>query len=474
MNEEYSRGYAITPKKSSFEEFKSWSSYSLTKKYDLKLSPKTEFFASRSGTEISISLVGRAFDLYDRTSDTKKVAEQALDIYLDSGFESCLKYVSYLAGRFACFICDGPIITAVPDCSATYAIHHGASDKESIFSSHWGLAAHLLKIDRCEEVSKFMSSPDYQEPGGKYYPGLKTPYSEVTSVFANCYGQLDTNTNTFIHKRFYPTCSVPTMSVEAACRKFERLLRRSAIMSIDEGAQIGLTAGSDSIAVLAALRNEYPAGSEAFTYIKSESPSKSAITDVTGASKVARRSGIPHSVFPVMPTDFSSEFHKLYSKSFKYGARYPALARAFYESMPHNRTIAISLGAETGTVFYKKRDGSGPDPIQLAKKFTQSKAANSAELIKWMEEYIIYTEFTTDRIYDYSWEDLFYWEHRNTKWASLWYAEIDMTGFAIVPYNCRHILETMLSVNREERENKTLQKNVVGNTWGYGEVSFYS
>ena len=78
-----------------------------------------------------------------------------------------------------------------------------------------------------------------------------------------------------------------------------------------------------------------------------------------------------------------------------------------------------------------------------------------------MQEYRDVTAFDPAVFIDRDWHDMFYWEHRNSKWASLWYSEVDMTGFAIVPYNDRKLIEMMLSLPLEHRLSRTLQTHMI-------------
>ena len=68
-----------------------------------------------------------------------------------------------------------------------------------------------------------------------------------------------------------------------------------------------------------------------------------------------------------------------------------------------------------------------------------------------------YTHFHADAFTNIHWCDLFYWEHRLTKWGGRFLQEVDLTGFAISPYNSRRIIETMLSVPYAARAAKTVQ-----------------
>ncbi|MGX9353363.1 hypothetical protein ACS3QZ_19380 (plasmid) [Shimia sp. W99] len=461
MSQSYFRGYIVHPTDVAHVEFAAWERFSLNQGYDLHVQEKTEASVVHGSSGHCVALIGRAFDYDEMSADTCDVAQIALERFEAGGLAGCLEYIAYLGGRFACFLSNDDSLFAVPDCHATYAIYSAKAKQGTVFASHWQLAAQVLGLPASEEVSAFMRSPDYVSPGGKFYPGLKTPFDGVTCVFANCFARLNYADRTMKHERFYPVRDLPAISLQEAKQKFTAQLEKCLKKTVVDGTLMGLTAGLDSLNVLSSLRGFVPKDMSTFTYVKQQNPDRAQLEDVFGANLAAIHAGLPHRIFEVAPVDFQSDFHKIYVKSFEFGARYPALARAMYENLPHDRTILISLAAETGTVFYKVRDGKGPTPEALAKKHTQSKASQNPNLIKWMEEYIAYTAFTQDRLFNFAWEDLFYWEHRNTKWATLWYSEIDMTGFAIVPFNSRKLIETMLALPIEHRQNRTLQKFMI-------------
>ena len=180
--------------------------------------------------------------------------------------------------------------------------------------------------------------------------------------------------------------------------------------------------------------------------------------DLFQASERAYKAGIPHRVVDLKPLDATSSFHKMYSKSFRLGARFPSLAKAYYEDLPHDILSLVSTCSETGTVFYTERSNQNITPELLASKFSPSKIKDNPDVIKSFEEYIEHTMFTEEKLGGLDFYDVFYWEHRNAKWASLWYSEADLSHFTVVPFNQRTLIELMLSIPLEQRASKELLK----------------
>ena len=152
----------------------------------------------------------------------------------------------------------------------------------------------------------------------------------------------------------------------------------------------------------------------------------------------------------------------MYTKSFRYGARFPSLARAYYEELPHDILSLVSTCSETGTGFYRERETKNISADLLARKFSESEIRKNKTLLESFESYIEYSNFRECSLGPLDFYDVFYWEHRNAKWASLWYAEADLSHFTVVPFNQRNIIEVMLSLPFEERLNKIILKESLG------------
>lgn len=332
-----------------------------------------------------------------------------------------------------------------------------------LFCSHWTLGAEILGLHADADVAEFMNSPEYVSPGGKYYPALWGPCRGLRNVFPNCVATFELGSGTFTHKRFYPFTALETANPENVYPHFLDAMKQAVRLCSGSSTALSLTAGGDSRAVLAAavLSGGPLDSSFAFTYARFNDRNREAFDDVVGASKAAFIAGVRHLVLDLPPADFSCDFHRYYAKSFRIGARFPALARLYYENLPHEIAILIGTVAETGTVFYTKRDSSAPTPAILAEKFTSSAARLRPELLQAFEEYQAWTQLESDRLFNLDWHDLFYWEHRNAKWASVWYAEVDLTGFAIAPYNNRRLIELMLSLPEEHRRSRYLQQRII-------------
>ncbi|NCC60771.1 MAG: hypothetical protein EOM12_07475 [Verrucomicrobiae bacterium] len=405
--------------------------------------------------------IGYPTDIDNHDYSPDKIGEKALYVYNCEGFDGYEKYIAYLGGRFLSVVVDTGLsrMTIHPDCHATYACYYSFSEDNVVFASHVNLLREMLNLEDDDIATSIIKSENYKSPGGKYYPGLLTPYKSASLLFPNCRIEFDKESKALTHKRFYPFMrNGKVVGNKKNKENFPHYLDAN-IKSIvkDKEFYISLTSGLDSrVTFLASLKTSALDKIRSFTYFRGEKSSEEQVKDLVTASELSFARKIPHKAVLIKSVDYSSGFHKFYAKSFKRCARFPSLARAYYEELPHDILSLVSTCSETGMAFYKKRDVNDISPSLLARLYTPSSVNKDPAVIKCFEDYIEATEFNNSRLGWLDPYDAFYWEHRNAKWASLWYSEADLAHFTVVPYNQRDIIESMLAAPFNERKEKKL------------------
>lgn len=427
--------------------------------------PALPALTSRVGKDDrAVTLMGTCIEFGEHQDVTSLtlIAEKVLSRFQEQGAKEAISYISELGGRFLAVLSRPGVTTFVPDCHAALGAYWAASGDVRFVGSHPSLVALAAEAPESTYALGLMNSPDYVEPGGKYYPALLTPYEGVTPVFAN--SKLTLRGASARHERFYPVRPLPQhQSLDEAYAKFKNLLSRSVKAWASRGPSVlSLTAGLDSRAVLAAGLDWFRAvDTVAVTYLRFDPSSSSNIEDAMTANRLAERVGLRHRILSIDPFDPSSRFGKVYNRSFPRGARFPALAQSYARFIGPDETNLISTISETGTVFYREREDPLPTAGRLASKFTTSRLKQHPDLVKEFDRYIEYSAFTLDAIGDIDYHDLFYWEHRNSKWASLWYSETDLSHRVGLPFNVRALIEIMLSVPEEMRRDRYLLERLI-------------
>ena len=474
----FTRGYAVHPAAMRHHDLSDWPSEPLTSKYTIsydtrtvvtvrKLTARRGFLHDlyrkiRVGGDDedagSVVIVGRCYDLDDISQNESCIASHIAATFVTRGEQAALQYGLYLSGRFALFIATEQAIIALPDCHATYSICAAEKNGRIVFASHWMLAATLSGLEVSARNQAIMNDPSYATPGRKYYPGVLTSYDDVVPVFANHLGRYRIQNGHFSHERIYPVHALPERDVERASTAFASSFPRSVAASLGERSLIGLTSGVDSQCALRALPRDYRE-ILAFTYMHTTETrlSPETIEDVIGASREALKRGVRHLVIGLEPIANATPFHSAYCRTFGDFEHLPAVAKCLYDNLPLDRTILFLFCPETGTAGYKRnasRRADTPTPELLAATFTRT---SNPAVLQAMDDYMAYTHFHADAFTNIHWCDLFYWEHRLTKWGERFLQEVDLTGFAISPYNSRRIIETLLSVPYAARAAKTVQ-----------------
>lgn len=427
---------------------------------------KFNFYFSKS-TKYSLSVdkkilvIGNIYDIEDQISNEEVI--ENIENHLNKSLAECIKYITYLAGRFLVFIESEGKLLILPDSHCTMACYWSESEK-NVFTSHLQLLKDHLDFEKNEVLSEIMNHIDYISPGGKYFPAKLTPLKNVYPLIANCLLKYDPQGKT-IHERYYPHMPLQKkyhgLSQDDIYLRFKQYLINYLKLTYKKNnTYISLTNGLDSRAVLSAL---ILAGIEleSFTYARFGENSQTFERDLLGAARLSATAGIPHFILSLPKLDYKNTFYKLYSKTFSLHARFPSLTQAYYEQLPIGANVLVSTISETGTIFYQVRDEKEISEIELSKKWSYSKINNHEIIHEEFNKYIEYTNFKKESIFDYNFYDLFYWEHRNSKWGNLWYQECDLSHNVILPFNCRLINELMLILPFEKRKSKYLLNRLI-------------
>lgn len=464
--ERFSRGYAATSDEKLLpDQLPDWEKVSIGS-YTFGFHRKTDWSLARSADGFRwVLLVGTPLDIEESDSSLPSVTNRALNLFVDNGRQSLVEYVAYLGGRFIAFFGGMTEISVLPDCHASLASYWTESSGHFIASSHSKLTADLAQVDIDKQAIGLVSSPEYNDAGGRYYPGVLTPYENVRPLIANCMLNFELLQRKVTHKRFYPWKSIDQKSnLDTVFREFSNVLERHVGLMTQLGkTNISLTAGLDSRTVLQAIRGRAQRGSYTYTYFRFEDSVESTIEDLMGAGESARSHNIQHKILRLKPYDQADSWVKEYVKTFPKGSRFPALANCYRENFNDDDISLISTIAETGTVFYAEREDAEISAKRLAGKFTYTKINTSPDLIRIFDEYIDFTQFYKHKIYDIDYHDLFYWEHRNSKWANIWYSELDLSHRVLLPFNSRRLIELMLSIPFELRKGKYLLNRYIEN-----------
>ena len=410
-------------------------------------------------------IIGTAIDSDVHSSDQSEICRNLMEAAgSGSDLPALDEYVTWLGGRYVILMVNGETMRIYGDATASRSCFWAVTERGFVASSHSTLTARAIDMVATDRARSFLTHPEYKSPAGKWLPGAMAPHDAVSMITANCV--LTVNKNEAKHSRFFPLSGYSPERRDAfeTARQVEEELNRQLELGVDKRKPFyfGLTAGWDSRVFLkATLDRLHTLNAIAFTYHSFEKNPSHSKNDLIAASRLAVDSDLRFLVMDLKPSDKSSRFRKAYAKTFTGWARFPALAENFYNELDHDGQVAILLGPEVGTVFYRERDPSLLNARGLAAKFTQSSFAENAELVRYLDSYIDYTQLDMSERATFHPFDLFYWESRLSSWAAGGYAEYEMAADVILPFNTRRILVPMLEQSFEERLSKRVYKIIL-------------
>jgi hypothetical protein len=424
--------------------------------------------SQRHGTDLVI-LIGKALDVESPTLGAEALAEVIREKHSEAGLHAALKYIAYLVGRFVVFLITGDRVYAIPDCACTYALLFHCSSRGVAFASNWNALKLVRRLDHSEYVAEAINSASYKAPQGKSIPAHWTPVDNVFPVFANCYAEWSFSNKSIKHHRFYPFEELPSRAIDDAYGQFRaRLLRSIAAIASGQDILLPITAGLDSKTTLLSLLHS-KTYRELTTYTYLRGAVDSLFDDAVEGNRLSAQYGLVHRLVPLKAIDTQSAFYRQYRVTFQYGAPFSTRAQGIYDYTPEGKTIMVSTVTGIGKMVYKERSAS-LSPETLARLFTTSEFQKDSRLISAFGDYIEYTQFSYEFLSGYDFYDLFYWEHRLTKWGALSFSEFDLNGFCLSPFNDRFLMEIMLSVDVAHRCNAELQKRFIADnrSWKAG------
>lgn len=414
-------------------------------------------------TSCSVLLLGNAFSSEAGLNTSGSVARYILRTLARKGLNGVDSRIEELGGRFVLVCRDEENCRIFVDPMASLTAYYAKTDERLAVSSHSALIAAAVGEYDSAEKSWVMQHPGYVSGGGKYLPGLVFPHDVCLTVFANHSLDVSLKNYSKSQRRVYPRVSLPALSVEEATDVFidETRFHLESWLKRSGQTYLALTAGRDSRALLSVgldLLQDYEA--TCMTYHFFEKNNSSTFKDLQKANQLAEMSNLPFKIVNIPTALTGKGMAKLYNTTFPTWARFPTLTSAFYHQLVADANLVIGIGGGIGTGFFRKREDDSITPEVLARKFSNSDIQYDSKMLKLMADYAKFTEFSEDKIKGFNFYDLFHWEHRLSKWASIGYSEYDLSVSTALPMNSRRMIEAMLSVSEAHQFDKSIYEEI--------------
>jgi hypothetical protein len=319
--------------------------------------------------------------------------------------------------------------------------------------------ADILGLELDEDVNRFLMSSFFQKGREPWFPGEKTRYMGVRRLLPNHY--LDLASASIL--RYWPTDRLTIAPLHEAAAQSATLLQgmmRAAMARYPLA--FAITAGMDSRTALAAT-HDYKAKDMVF-YTGSMSGLPTDNSDVTIPATLLPRYGYQHEALDCSsPAD--PEFLELYTRNVTC-ARLER-ARGIYWTYKRfggeNRVVVHNGMSEVAKCFYGssvRRRLTGGSLARLSHMGGNEYAIG--QFSQWLEDAKTVCDVTGMGILD-----LFYWEQRAGSWGGMCHAEADIAHDTFLPFNCRSLITSMLSVEEKYRLQpyNELHRCVIAHLW---------
>lgn len=441
------------------DKYSSWKKLTLNEHYALTVHPELNVQQISSG-KITITLIGYILDPYEPNASNLKIINRLMADFSHVGtFGDFLKSTFSLGGRWVLLIEDSVSLKLFHDVTGCRQVFYTESNEGELLwcASQPNLIAEKVNITLNPEAVDFLKSGE--EKGNEYiFPGDTSLYKGVRHLLPNHYLNLSTGEVV----RYWPKDSLNDLSLKDCVSKASKLLKglmQCAFNRFPLG--LSLTAGRDTRLMLASAGG-FKERLKCFTLMYWELNKQS--PDIKIPTLLCKRLGIFHHIIQCQEKatdDFLSIFKKNVSGAHQ---AYGSIAEGLYEKFPQERVCIKGIAIPVAKWHYQRkltnRKRRSVTPELLA-ELNDSKGNLFA--IKNFDLWLRGIE----NCYNIDILDLFKWEISEGNWQAMAQLEFDIAHEVFVPFNCRELLTTMLSLDVEYRKppKYILHSELIARLW---------
>ena len=389
---------------------------------------------SRDGLEVV--LLGTLLDP-DSVGDSDEVILDRL-LAPSGGASDIIRRSARLAGRWIIVVSDVTDSILFTDAlGLRQVVYTSAGQPMPWVASQAGLLQRLATFHHDPINDAVLGTSSARAKREYWWPGDRTPLEGVRRLLPNHYLDL---ANHHVH-RFWPSEEARVSTASSAAESCTALLRGV----VDASARrfktsVSVTAGLDSRIVLAASRNN-ATGLSFMTRQKHGEPADTA--DIRVASALLQSLNLRHDVVRPSAAAPIAEFRRAYFDNvlFAHEVWCPD-AEAIWDRYRLSHVLLTGHGSEVGRCFYRLPPYAR-HPLNARKLAFLARMRPTTEILAALDQWL--ATIGDPRGYDLL--DLFYWEQRMGQWLAMCHLECDSAWQDVIAtFNCRELLETMLSV----------------------------
>lgn len=417
-------------------------------------------FATSSKGDVNLTLIGQAFDPYHPMLTNTEVLLSLMDEALE--LDALIQASKPLVGRWIllCHNHQGTYLFTDP-CGFRQVFHYSDGKYVWCASQPELIRAHCpLSLSMDEVMKRFLNEPCFAREESAWV-GSGTLYESCFHLMPNHYLNLETMEQT----RFYPIRSLPKMDDHILVEKAAEILQGTmAAITARHQVTLALTAGWDSRVLLAASKHvreridffvyQYDTMSENHPDIRV--PER--LTKTLGLKFEVREPG----------SELSEAFVNLLSHNVTAARFLPKTYSIYQKLMAGDDRININgNGSEVCRTYFDKYGKLDPTDVsaeELASLLYGRKARPEfavRELQTWKDSFGYQPDGNWNLL------DFLYWEQRLGNWGAQYPAEQDVANEEFSPFNCRQLLEILISAPKNKRyaPDYVLYQELIRHMW---------
>lgn len=437
-----------------------------------------------------VAFLGKAVDTLNWSMDIYYIVCQCLD-RLKNSEEKMLDYIDYLNGRFILIYHHNGITKFMNDAFGTRSVFYSLHNIV-LMASHYRIISNYLKSSFLSCIDAIVNDKRWYSPPSHGFPGNLTPYQGVFILTPNTLINIKERTV----QRFYPRRELPTGNINNVIEEVSVLLKKQIeLLHSQYKLVLSLTAGLDTRVTLAAARS---VASKVlfFTYgdihyldgcvnsiscrhlpninditlaslIKRKYDNKRQLLkiDLITASEIAEALELRHVTIAenTVEDDDFQEFNQIIDfNTYHNHGRW--LAKKYLDVIPTGLLHVRSNISGIGKARYRK---AGLNDLPLtAERMAHAWHNGMSRNIAVVEAFHRFGQMTDfNALCNYDPYDMFLWEHHEGTWLTNVLIESDVAFDTFELFNCRILVEKLLSVSVEQRAKSNIHYGIIKSLW---------
>ncbi len=446
----YRRQYFIGP--NFIDRFKSWDRIKVGNNVYVTAHPDLTVTTVKNG-DTELALLGFLFDSKNYKANIDDILN---DIAKDSkSFNDVTKATYRYAGRWILIYTNKNETKLLHDPAGLRQIFYCNQNSEIWCSAQPHILAELLgkgkKKDK--DLQSFLESAAF-ELNERSLVGIESLYEDIYHLLPNH----DLDLVNCSSKRYWPNKKLKKIPIDEVIDQSSQILVElvKAANHHHKIAQI-ITAGWDTRVLLAASRtiknNNY--------YFVHQLPNMdNTHQDIAIPKQIASNNNLNFNVIDC--SEYNNDFDKINTNNvYIVQSDKKKLQYYNYFSQFDNKLIISGNVGQLIKALYPPVDKITANNLARLLYFHNSKYAVNA-ISKWLEKSNSYS-----KKYDINIEKLFYWEMRLGTWAPMFNSELDIAVEEFSPYNCRDLINILLSIPAElrTRPNVIIYRRIIKKLW---------